>query len=1006
MILTGLALSGVPAIASAQSKVAFDIEAGPAVHALNRYARQARVQVGFSMDAVDHVRTNAVKGSFEIEEALNLLLAGTGLVAEYGEKGIVIHRGGGFSEYTMQAGAPGAVALRFSQAAGERDMPGGDKNASRGAEDTERSWAGKLEEIIVTGTQIRGAPPVGASVIVLDRDYIEMSGLATTQEILQTLPQNVGLGANEATNTVGIAPGTFNFGEASSINLRGLGTASTLLLINGRRSASGGGRGDFVDLNSIPASAIDRVEVLPDGASAIYGSDAIGGVVNVILEDDYEGAATSFRYAPDVNDIEEMQFSQTLGTSWGSGHLLAIYDFYDRSALMAADRSYTRDSDLTRLGGTNHSRPASNPGNINRYTLSDGTPLTVQFAIPAGQDGTALTPADLLPGAENLQNIREGSTVLPEQRRHSVFATLRQDVSDAFRVFVESRVSTRDVESRPQQAVTNNLVVPGTNPFFVDPFGASRDLRINYSFSDDYGAQRVRATVDTYSVTAGLTLELGSDWELEGYVAHSREDTESTNDNFPNSALLQLALADPDPATAFNPFGDGSHTNPETLDAIAGFRHFDIRSRLSVLNIRANGALFSLPGGTVKLAVGSELRTENLRSEELSFATTLEPVSSPANFDLERDVTAVFSEIHFPFVSERNAVAGVRQLAVSVAARYERYSDFGDSLNPKVGMAWSPFAGLSFRSTFGTSFRAPLLVELDDAQRAYQVLTVPDPASPTGLTSALYLFGNNPELEAQEGTTWTVGFDVEPEALSGFRVGATWFETEVDKLISLPADLTTLPFLQPEFYGRIVERNPAEARLAALLGDPRCFCGSASVDDVDAIVDFRRQNLAKASLAGLDVTVAYNVDVGPGSLGFSLSGSHLFEFEEQLQQAPVQDSLDTIAKPNSLQVRGTLWWRTGAFQASVTADHIGDYTDDRSDPERHVSSWTTWDLRLAYDFDSRDSALLSHTSVALAIRNLFDRDPPFVDLSNGVGFDAINANAMQRLVAVQVQKAW
>ena len=976
---------------SATSPVEFDIPAQAVSTALGEFARHVDVQLFFITNGFEHVRANAVSGTYPAQQALDLLLAGTGLAASCSpDSGIKV---------TPVDASPRSL-LTGAQRADDRGNAAAGRNGDAGLTEM-------LEEIVVTGTQIRGTAPVGARLITLDRDYIELSGLATTQELIQTVPQNFGDGANEANTTVGLDAGSLNFGFSSSVNLRGLGADSTLVLLDGRRSAAGGGAGGFVDPNSIPVSAIERIEVLPDGASSIYGSDAIGGVVNVIPRRDYQGSETHLQYSPDINDIDEIRFSQLFGKSWDSGSMLVAYEFYDRGSLRAEDREYTRSSDLTPFGGTNHDGRGSNPGNVIRYTLVDGSEQTVLFPIPGGQDGTSLTPADLATGPPNLQNRRAGSTVLPEQTRNTVFVSVSRVLSARVELFAETRYSNREFETFAFADVSNHLTVPSTNPFFVDPFGGSKDLRIDYSYVADYGARRRAGDVDTVSVTLGATFGLSNSWELEVYGSYNAEQTTSDNDRFPNAALLRDALADPDPATAFNPFGDGSHTDPATLAAIEGFRNIAIDSQLAVLNAVADGELFELPGGAARLAIGSQFRDESLHSDELLFTSTAEPVpNDAANFDLDRNVAAAFIELYMPLVSERNRLAGVRQLQFSAAARYEEYSDFGGTFDPKVGVSWSPLAGLNIRGTAGTSFRAPLLQELNMSDFVL-LLPARDPASATGLTDVLFLLGTGGDLGPQEATTWTAGIDIEPKPDSGFRAGVTYFQTEVDGVIQFPsADISSI-LQDPEQFAPVITRCPCDrAVVNALFDDPRSSGTPAPAGEVGAIVNARLQNIAKAEVSGIDLDLAYSWDSTAGSFDLSLRASRLFDFKRQLANGPLVDHVDTITHPSSLKIRSSLSWRSGGIDAAIISNHVGDYVDNVSSPQRHVSSWTTWDLRLGYEFDGRVSKFLEGAEASLNVRNVLDEDPPFVDGSTGVGFDSINANPIGRLAVFQLTKTW
>ena len=343
----------------------------------------------------------AIRGGYTIEEALRLLLAGSGLAVDRIGDGYVIR-----------------------SATGRADPQAADDEA----------------DIVVTGTRIRGAAPVGSNLVTLDRKDIDRSGYATTQQILAALPQNFAGGANEG--TVGFSVrnnSSSNFGFGSGINLRGLGTTSTLTLVDGNRPPLGGGSGSFVDLTLIPSSVIERIEVLADGASAIYGSDAVAGVVNIRLRRDLDGAETRLRYGF-ADGFDEVQASQLAGFHWSSGRFIAGYEYYRRGRLGSADRAYATE-DLRAFGGPDYRQDYANPATIIAATGQ-------VFGVPHGQDGTGLTASDLVPGVANLADGRRDTDILPALDRHSAYAALEQDLGGSFKFraqgfFADRRSSAR-----------------------------------------------------------------------------------------------------------------------------------------------------------------------------------------------------------------------------------------------------------------------------------------------------------------------------------------------------------------------------------------------------------------------------------------------------------------------------------------------------------------------------------------------------------------------------------
>lgn len=409
----------------------------------------------------------AIDGRYSFEEAVAQLLQGSGLVAVPAGRGLAIRR--------AQAAA-----------ATEGDLLADD-------------------DIVVTGSRIRGAPPAGARVVTIDRDEIDASGYATTQQIVQALPQNFGGGPNEGTtgftdrNNAGA-----NLGLGSSVNLRGLGTTSTLTLVDGNRIALGGVSGTFVDLSLIPSSAIERIEVLADGASAIYGSDAVGGVVNVKLRNRFQGAESRARFGS-AKGFEEWQVSQLAGAGWSSGSLMLGYEYYHRGNLAAADRDFVTE-DLRAFGGPDYRKTFANPGTI---IAADGR----VFGIPANQDGRGLTAGQLRAGQPNRADGRAKSDILPRQDRHSVVGALSQDIAPWLRFTAQGFFADRQSVIRTPPSNRGNVTVPTTNPFYVDPIGTGRPVTVNYDFTDDLGIKTNHASVRSYSGVGGFEATLGK-WRL------------------------------------------------------------------------------------------------------------------------------------------------------------------------------------------------------------------------------------------------------------------------------------------------------------------------------------------------------------------------------------------------------------------------------------------------------------------------------------------------------------
>ncbi|WP_339864832.1 TonB-dependent receptor plug domain-containing protein [Paremcibacter congregatus] len=848
----------------------------------------------------------------------------------------------------------------------------------------------ELEEIIVTGSHIRGAGvSVGSKVNIIDRAEIDVAGFSTVQQVLQSLPQNFQGGANEDTRLGSEAAANMAFG--STVNLRGLGATSTLVLINGRRLPVGGRDGNFVDVSNIPATAISRVEVLPDGASAIYGSDAVGGVVNIILREDFDGAETRMRYGG-VTDggLDEVQLAQTFGRSWNSGNLLLTFEYYNRDSLASAERSYTANSDLRPLGGDNQGSEVSNPGNI----LSPFT-FAPAFAVPLGQDGRMLTPGDLL-AEVNLGNQNEGQDLLPSQKRHSFFATLRQEVSEGVNIFAEGRFSERQ-SSRRFGGDARTILIPASNPFFVDPFGGSAFLFMNYSFLDDLGAIENDAQVRNYNGVLGSEVDLGRDWRVEVYGSYSRGTTRRDQFNVVDTTALALALADPDPVTAFNPFGDGSHSAAATIESIRSSNVRTSRSEVWQMNMVADGSLLSLSAGDVKLATGADYRKE-------SFA-------SGTARENDREVAALFAELFIPLFGKDHRRPGFEQLAVSLAGRVEEYSDVGRTANPRFGLLWTPVEGLDLRGSFGTSFTAPNLLDLDETFNQTSALPLADPASPSGSTFVVIQLGNNAALKNETSTSWTLGADYAPPFLPDLRLGLTYFNIDYKDRIQAPGDLTAI-LIEADKHAAIITRNPDAGEVSALCNSPS-FIGNPVLCDlipIGAIVDARLNNTSRTQVSGVDFTIDYGLDSEhAGRFDFKVNGSYLFHFREAF--SPSVGFIDLVDRVNNVvdfKLRGSLSWRgEQGFAATGFVNYTDGYRDDVSSPPRGIDAWTTVDVNLSYHTaDHLGSLGLNDMVFSLNVMNVFDTDPPFVNNPSGVGYDPANADPLGRFISFTVTKKW
>lgn len=1001
-------IGGASAIAMSSTAIAgepadFDIEEGELQKALNAYIDQSGEQLIYRVDEVRGAKTEGVEGRYETDDALDVLLENTGFDARWDQSGaaVVVK-----TAYVQDASAGSASIFRVAQvnqADQERRAleiePRNDETRDRADEDV----------VVVTGSRIRGAQNA-SPVTTITRQDIDLGGFATVEEILETLPQNFGAGAStefRSSQTQGIEIGgdVRGFAGGVSVNLRGLGASSTLVLVNGRRLSAGGSEARFTNVSSIPATAIERIEVLTDGASAIYGSDAIAGVINFIMRDDYEGAETRIRYGSDLRGgTSNIQVGQAFGKSWETGNALVTYEYYNSNALAAIDRPFT-NRDLTPFGGTDRRFPGGNPANI----VANGQ----TFAIPSGQDGRSLTAADFDPAASpNLLNDREFLDQTPDIERNSVNVFLTQEIS-AVEFFAQARYSKEENSRRDPVGNVKDIPVTQASPFFVDPTGTGlTEVTVeNYSFVADLGPQILSGEVESYGATLGARFDLSAEWGSELVANWSKEDARSSSFNLVDLDAVIAAANNPDPDLAFNPFGDGSNTNPAIFPSLRN-RTAEIanlsENELWSLALNVDGVLFKGPGGKAKLAFGGEYREESL----------LYILPTATNPELKRDVIAVYGEVFVPLIGEANRRPGMERLELSVAGRYENYSDFGDAANPKVGLLWAPIDSLSFRGTYGTSFRAPSLPDLDGSPRAGNTsIYLSDFFVLIGLTPVPFLqtTGANEDLRPEKAVTWTAGFDWAPEFADGLSLKVTYFNIDFEDRIGTPLPSTFAALTDPRFES-LVTFNPTAEQIAAVVNGPRynpdAPFGPFSPADlisgalpVGAIVDGRRTNSARLVTRGLEVQGAYSFDTDFGAIALSFNGNYLIDFERAITPSdPLFDEVDTLGRPVDFRARGGATWSRGSWTAASYVNYTDGYTDAISNPERDVDAWTTVDLTVAYQTE-KDAGLLRNARFAVTATNLFNNDPPFVD-ALGMGYDASNANANGRMVSFQITKDW
>ena len=863
--------------------------------------------------------------------------------------------------------ALGALAFGMAMPAFAQEVPEADPS---GLADDQAT-----QDIIVTGSRIRGIAPVGSNVITIDQAKIAEEPVTSTNDLLRRVPQVVSLGANRAGGSA--QNGAANATRGAGINLRGLSTNATLLLYDGRRLPPQGTQGQFTDPSVLPSIALGRVEVVADGASAIYGSDAIAGVVNFILRKDVDGIEARARYGFTDSHYDEKQAAIIGGKRWDGGYAMLAGEYTQNSALYGKDLDFYQNDNRDR-GGRDLRVTNCDPGTI---TVGGGT-----YAIPAG-GVTAANVGSLVRGTSNRCFYGGLDPVISEQQRYSVIGAFGQDVTDGIRVFADGFYSYR--KGKLTINPTINATVRNTNPFFVSPVPGATSVSVAYSLVPTIGLQYNPFHSESWNVSGGVEAKLFSDFKGTVYYAHGEsEEVADRRYSGVNAAALAAALADTNPATALNVFGGPN--NRATIDRITD-NLFVItgRTRLDVINAQTDGSLFALPGGNVRIALGGEHRVEYTFSDLLT-GQAATPLS--VHDDGSRTVNAAFGELFVPLVGAANRSAGMEQLSLSLALRYEHYSDFGSTTNPKIGLTYKPFDGLTLKGSYGTSFRAPTFTEVSTVAGGAGLYfdTLPGPA---GNQIGIGLAGGNPDLKPETATTWSFGAEAAPLDIPGLRASLTYFR--IDYTDQIQALRGTAGLLTNPLYSSFVQFNPSAATVAALVNSGLPINSAIDQTQVTFIADGRRQNLGTTLLRGLDFGLNYDWRMGEAKLDAGIQGTYILDYRfEAVPGSGLVDVLSTFGFTQEFRSQADVGVQWRNLRSRFTWNHLSGYQNNTVAPAQHVRNYDTFDLSLGYTIND-------HISITGDVRNLFDEKPPFVDTTNG--YDPQSANPVPRIFSITAQ---
>ena len=677
--------------------------------------------------------------------------------------------------------------------------------------------AAPLETVTVTGSLLPTAPDaVAVPIIALDAKQLEQNGVATNAlEILRkAIPSFAGrsnAGTSNANNDNQRTAG------GSQLQLRNL---PTLILVNGRRVANSGVGGingkNFVDVNQIPAAAIDHIEVLTDGASSIYGSDAIGGVVNFILKSNYDGVNAGGRYAAADGDYRERSAYITAGTEIAGISLTGTGSYSKTNPLFQNARSFTsplynKTSSIPGVVAVGSNNPGAilAPGiNSPSQTNPTGTAATATSVNQLIANGTYVptTPAAVSSGFD----VSQYQTLLLQQELESFAGSLKAKIfGGRAEVFSDLLVSQSSSFTQWLPVPAPGLTVPASSPF--------NPLTGNFAgvtFDDLQAPKQFFNNVKAIRATAGLRGSITGDWTWETGFVFSQSDLVQRQANLLYKPNIARAIAGGFDAggnpvaggaysevlggyslggplvlqPALDPFARGSALNPASVANVYGTEFINARSALTSFDLQVVGTLFELPAGKVGIAVGGSVRRETLSGRADNNGRVTDPVTGLVSgndqqwlggtfadpFNRHRDIDALFAETRLPVTSPSWGLPGIRAFDLTAAVRAEKYSDAGRSTVPKIGFRWQPFdRQLTLRGNYSKSFSAPSLYAeygpTDTRQVGAGVIQGVFGANYTGLP-----FngedGNNPNLRPARSQSRSIGLVLQPNAIQGLSV--------------------------------------------------------------------------------------------------------------------------------------------------------------------------------------------------------------------------------------------
>lgn len=978
ILVSLLAHCGLGAAAEAAPPAQYAIEqpSQPVAVALQAIAHETSTSVLFDPKVVRGRVAHPVSGRLSAFEAITAALQGTGLIAERMKDGAIVVR-------SAAAPAGASSATSSAEALGEA---GADAAATQGGLDGARTPAPRRDDmdvvkVEITGSRLKRVEVEGpAPVNVYSAKDIEKSGQPNLERFL------AGLNEVSTSSAQGALSSTLGQG---TVQLRGLPLGTTLVLINGRRVESvGSTSANYFNLNLIPMAAIERVEIVPVGSSAVYGGDALAGVVNVILKKSLDGVSLAANLGSG-RGFGDGGLSVATGGHVGEGSYLLLGSYSRSTPLSESERGFFRDADYRRFGGTDTRQRNCTPGTVSSVSGANLPGLGSSFAaIPPLAAGQVPTVSAFAPtaGTANLcarfANAN-GDTLAYGDDTFALHATGEYKIVGSWSAFGEFTFANDRMQARDVGLTLSNVTVPAANPY--NPFG--QDVKVTTVLGAENGLQGFARQTRFTRALAGARGGLAGDWDAELTLSTSRDNggSQSIAANV-NSSALAAALAAPSPAASLDPFTTGRAASEPVLQGIWTDTDARTHGRKDELAALARGSVLQLPAGALEAVVGAEVAHDRY---EVSV------VPSHSESHAGRNVYAGYGELRAPLLSAGEAGKTWNLAALTLAARRDRYSDFGSATTYQTGLELRPWPSVLVRGSTATSFKPPSLPQTNVADTAFpaQLFGLKDPArGGEAITSGTLLRTVNKSLAAENGRANSFGAMWEPDGSLGARLGATHWQVRVNGLIAILAPQVALD--NEALLPGLVTRGPSTD------GQP----GPVT------LIKYTEVNFGSVDVAGTDMEAAYAWRGFLGRWTAALSATRSNEYQVALAPGSAkQDRLgrrfDDYWAPR-WKDRASIDLDAGAWTLGLTGRYLGEYKDEGTS-ERRLGAFWTYDLAGSVDLKKLLPSLglgMKAASLSLSVANLANRQPQFVETYPY--YDATQADWRGRYVSTRVSIDW